>query len=181
MQPEPGWGLPSVRAWSAACVGPPAFPVGAFRAKGRRCQRMRHRRHCPVQRGLQTSRSPRPPAASQQLRVGSWPPIPPGDAVQHPWVLQCWRGQAHKGTGHLSSHSWCPHTPQAGSLLTLAGSSSCTGVSSVTWGTGGCGTTRSIQPIIPLAAGSAEGSPAGKSPAAGVHTAQGIPAVHTVS
>lgn len=112
MQPEPGWGLPSVRAWSAACVGPPAFPVGAFRAKGRRCQRMRHRRHCPVQRGLQTSRSPHPPAASQQLRVGSWPPIPPGDAVQHPWVLQCWRGpgtQRHRAP--LITLMVPPYTP----------------------------------------------------------------------
>lgn len=120
----------------------------------------------------------------QQLRVGMHPGphpswgccgAPPGAAVL---------GMDAEAPGIFQHAHGVPITPQSGSLLTLTGSGSCTGISFVTWGAGGWGTTRSIQPIIPLAAGSAEGSPAGKRPAAGVHTAQGTPpapAAHAVS
>lgn len=82
------------------------------------------------------------PSSSEQECIPA--PIPPGDAA----VL----GMAAEAPGTSHHAHGVPITPQAGSLLTLAG---CTGVSSATWGTGGWGTTRSIQPIMPLAAGTA--------------------------
>lgn len=92
--------------------------------------------------------------------------------------------QRHQASLHCAHR--LPGNPQTGSLLTLAGSGSCTrarGVSSIRWGTRGWGTTRSIQPSIPLPVGSKEGSLAGERPAAVVHAPQGIlgaPAAHAV-
>lgn len=124
------------------------------------------------------------PAASQQLGEG----MPPG---LHPSWGCCGASQGvavqgldteAPGISLLSSQG----TPQTGSPLTLAGSGSRTGaggVSSARWGTGGWGTTRSIQPSIPPPAGSEEGSPASQRPAAAVHALReisGAPAAHAV-
>lgn len=111
VQPEPVWALPSVRAWSAASLRPPAFPVDAFRAKGRRCQRMRHRGHCPCSKVAANPRDSPPsccfPAA--QSRNASWPPF----LLGMPWSIPgCHSaGGGCRGTRHLSSCPWCPHHP----------------------------------------------------------------------
>lgn len=186
MQPEPGWGLPSVRACarSAASVGPPAFAVGAFRQKAKGVRERGTGDTVPAQSGLQTPRGLPVllllPSSSEQECI--LPPPLLGMLWSTPGCRRA--GGGCRSTRNLSSRSWCPHHPPNCPLLTLTGSGCRTGVSCATWGTGGWGTTRSIQPIIPRAAGSAEGSPAGRRPAAGVHTAQGIPAApaaHAVS
>lgn len=108
MQPEPVWALPSVRARAAASVGPAAFPVGAFRAKGRRCQRMRHRGHCPCSK---VATNPRDSLSSFCFPAAqsSWPPSLLGMLWSIPGC--CSAGGGCRGTRHLSSCPWCPHHP----------------------------------------------------------------------
>jgi len=180
-------GLPAVHPWSAASPGPPAFPVGAFVAKDRRCQKVMCRGQCPPLRGgCKPQRLPVPPATSHQLSGGMHPGPHPSRGAEHPWVPRCWSWvQRHRASLHRACG--VPGIPQTGSPLTSAGSGSCTGaggVSFVRWGPGGWGTTRSIQPSIPLPAGSKEGSPAGERPAAAVQAPRGAPsasAAHAVS
>lgn len=119
--------LPSLRAQSAASPGPPAFPIGAFRVKGRRWWSGRLREPCRLPTGgCKPQGLPILPAAPQQLLPG---PIPPGDAVEHSWVLQagldaeawgvslpCSQGPQDHPKGLPAHLSWLqvPHRCQGG-------------------------------------------------------------------